>query len=53
MNGLKFLAWGFLLCATTVLQAVVRDETPPQTLILAALVVACLTGIWFWFRARG
>jgi hypothetical protein len=52
MNGLKFLAWGFMLCTAALLRAVVNDETSPQTLILAALVVALLTGLWIWHRAR-
>jgi uncharacterized membrane protein YfcA len=48
----RILPWGFVACTCAVVGAVLREEAPPQTLILAALVIVALSGLWLWLRAR-
>jgi hypothetical protein len=48
----RLLPFGMLACVSVVVGKVLREEAPPQALIVAALAIVLISGLWLWLRAR-
>ncbi len=48
----RILPFGMLACACALVGRVLREEAPAQSLILAAVVIVLIGGLWLWLGAR-
>ena len=51
-GGRWILPWGMVAATCGVISAVLRGEAPAQTLILAALAIVLISGLWLWYTNR-